>query len=137
MVMTNLSRLCCAAIPFVVLISAVRADTINLVCEGKSSGGGKQVEVHMSIDTAAKYVRVEQPALTREFREGVYGRPTTSGQLFLGTDEPGRQYVRIDDDVIKYGRVGGNDREDFRIDRRSGEQTVDGRIVSECSPSRR
>jgi hypothetical protein len=76
------------------MASYAEADTINLVCQ--SRGG----VITVFIDAVSKYIRVNDRALTLEYKDGA-----------------NEQYVTIGNDTIKFGEKTGFK---FLIDRRTG-----------------
>jgi hypothetical protein len=82
-----------------------KAAPIQLWCPEPLNGGGL-IRSLISIDTAAKYVKVENSQSTYEFRNGAYAKAITGG-LLSNEAQKVHQLVLVDNNQIRWGIVGG------------------------------
>ncbi|HLH97048.1 MAG TPA: tetratricopeptide repeat protein [Xanthobacteraceae bacterium] len=89
----------------------------------------------ISIDTRAKYVKIEATGQVTEVRDGAYAKPVTAG-IEAGEGEKVHQIVIIDGDVIKFGGRNGNKTILDTLDLRTGILRTLGR-PSQCTKAGR
>jgi hypothetical protein len=104
---------------------------IKLACDDQLNSG-ETVRVFISIDPASKYVKMQYPDWTHEFRDGAYGINVTGALLYLGAT-PLHQYVNVGADIITFGGRGDQASTKITIDRRTGLMTIDDNAPTQCS----
>jgi hypothetical protein len=114
--------------------SEQKAAPIQLWCLEPLNGGGA-IRSLISIDAAAKYVKVENSQSTYEFRNGAYAKAITGG-LLSNEAQKVHQLVLVDNNQIKWGIVGGYW---VAIDRTTAIRRDSGGHTIQCSllPSKR
>ena len=107
--------------------STVKAD-LTLWCDQPTLGGGV-VKSLVSIDTGAKYVKVETPGQgTVEFRDGVFGKIVTSGYMAPEAINL-QQFVSVENGVVTFGTKKKGGADVHSIDLNTGIFRTGGRIT--------
>jgi hypothetical protein len=117
-------------------VSAQPQFDIVLWCDmGTYGSSTKTAKSLVSIDTKAKYVKIESQNQVMEMRDGVYGKIITSGSMAADAINL-QQFVSIDGDIIKFGFKKNGVADVNSIDLRAGILRYSGQ-ATECTNARR
>jgi TPR repeat protein len=111
-----------------------KAEMINLTCESETLGG-VPLKSFVSIDSASKYVRVEIPegAWLYEYRDGAVGKVIKAGYMLKNMPNPDvKQFVSIDQNLVRYGYRNGDSTSEITIDRNGGVIRYNGKKPHQC-----
>lgn len=127
-------RLSSIVIALSTLAAEARAEQLNLACDSTSAGGRNTIKMFVFIDTDAKYVKMQEPHFTYEFKDGFVGPIVTGGDWMRRASPPTlTQFVSIEETAIRFGAAGGKVRTAIALDRRTGIMVGDDGIPAPCS----